>query len=342
MRQFGTLMTVALVSSLARLAVAQGPTESPKVLVTVDSGEEALTTRLCQEMEALGLTVVVGEDVLEGPAALETEAKRLDAIAAVRVLDTRSGTVEMTIIDRATGKTVQRRLVIATPSDPAAAELISVRTVELLRASLMELHSAHPARGDVPITTQVQAIAEVPKTALPAPKASRQLYGIGAQLGWVYASGWSPAAHVGVAGTAHFHRAWAAQLLLTLPLQSMERSGFAGTAKLDWTEVRVGVGRCVRFRHASADLFVGVDAAQLRLDADPGESYRSNPSDSMTYGGYAAIGVELPFYGGWAMRFEQLGAAQFRKTVIRFAGVESGEFGRPVGATSLGLRLEWP
>ncbi|MGC4068029.1 MAG: hypothetical protein QM784_25950 [Polyangiaceae bacterium] len=227
MRQLCTLMTVAFLSSLARLAVAQGQGEAPKVLVTVDSGEEALTTRLCQEMEALGLTVIVGDDVAEGASALETEARRRDAIAAVRVLDTRSGTVEMTIIDRATGKTVQRRLVIATPSDPAAAELIAVRTVELLRASLMELHSSHPARGDVPITTRVQAMAEVPKSALPAAPVTRRLYGIGATFGWGYAPGWSPALQIGVTGTAHFRHAWAAQIAFVLPLQAMERSGFA-------------------------------------------------------------------------------------------------------------------
>jgi hypothetical protein len=337
-------------------AGAQAELVSPKVIVTVDSGEEALTTRLRQEMEALGLTVIVhGNSAASDTRAsadpnvdtnvaltLESEARKLDAIAAVRVLDTRSGTVEMTIIDRATGKTVQRRLVIATPSDPAAAELIAVRTVELLRASLMELHSAHPARGEVRITKKVEAIAAVPNAQASPETTHRTRFAAGAGFGWAYAPGWSNAASVGATGVVYFDRHWGGQVGFVVPLESMQRSSFAGTASLEWSQVRVGVGRVQRFRYVAVDAYVGADAARLRFDAKPNVPYLKNPSESVAYGAYAALGVDVPIYGVLAMRLEQYGGMHLRKTVVRLAGVEVSAFGRPVAATTLGLRLEWP
>ena len=97
-------------------------------------------------MSARGLevTVVSGRDPTE---PLEARARAANAVGAIRITGSGSGSVEMTILDRATGKTVSRHLAIATPSDPASAELVATRTVELLRASLMELEAPHPPRG---------------------------------------------------------------------------------------------------------------------------------------------------------------------------------------------------
>src|SRR5688500_8238648 len=108
--------------------------QGPALVVLIDPGLPALSRRLEEEIEALGLSVVNVPEIGPGES-LEDRARSAQAVAAIRVMSAGSGFVEMTIVDRATGKTVSRRLAIATPADPAAAELVATRTVELLRAS---------------------------------------------------------------------------------------------------------------------------------------------------------------------------------------------------------------
>ncbi len=146
-----TSLSLSCASGLVVCAVAS-PARAEQALrvLVIDPGVPALSGRLSEEIEALGLTVVIVDG--DSSAPLEESARENEAIAAIRIEGGGSGAVEMTIVDRATGKTVRRRLAIATPSDPASAELIATRTVELLRASLMELSAAHPPRGEVPIT----------------------------------------------------------------------------------------------------------------------------------------------------------------------------------------------
>ncbi|MGC4068028.1 MAG: hypothetical protein QM784_25945 [Polyangiaceae bacterium] len=73
----------------------------------------------------------------------------------------------------------------------------------------------------------------------------------------------------------------------------------------------------------------GTDAAQLRLDASPVESYRRNPSDSMAYGSYAAVGVDVPFHGGWALRLEQLGSVAVPQNRHSIRGCRVWKFRAP-------------
>jgi hypothetical protein len=86
------------------------------------------------------------------------------AIAAVRLVVSGEGKVEVWVADRVTGKAVVRELdaLEAHASD----DTVALGAVELLRASLMEIHSAEPPRGDVPLTPTVAALA-LPGTAEP-------------------------------------------------------------------------------------------------------------------------------------------------------------------------------
>lgn len=129
-------------------------------MVLMDPGVPELARRLREEIDSLGFEVVnVREDDARQP--LELRARALGAVAAIRITLFGPGTVDMSIVDRATGKTVSRKLAIATSSDPAATELIATRTVELLRASFMELSATHPARGDVPVPAEARALSVV-------------------------------------------------------------------------------------------------------------------------------------------------------------------------------------
>src|SRR5216683_1126525 len=136
-------VAIVFLSVFACLAglVSQARAESaPRMVVMiVDPGVFPLSRRLGQEIESLGLVVkLVPADASHSPS-LEDAALTAGAVAAIRIAPMGGGDVDMTILDGVTGKTVSWKLVAATTVEPAAGELIATRTVELLRASLMEI-----------------------------------------------------------------------------------------------------------------------------------------------------------------------------------------------------------
>ena len=75
------------------------------------------------------------------------------------------------VADRITGKTVIRELMGPTGAD-AEPDDVAVGAVELLRASLMELHSPNPPRGEAEAPQVVRDLAVIkPNEPVPVPKA---------------------------------------------------------------------------------------------------------------------------------------------------------------------------
>jgi hypothetical protein len=149
----------------AKPPVATGDTANAggTILLVVDERARALATRVAAELEALGFRVVTQT---QEPRAeeLASEARRASAFAAIGVGPTSAGNVEITVLDRVTGKTVRRELLGRSLGDPTTRELVALRASELLRASLMEIEAPHPPRGDVPVTPPVQRVAQAPET----------------------------------------------------------------------------------------------------------------------------------------------------------------------------------
>jgi hypothetical protein len=83
---------------------------------------------------------------------MEEQAAGPDVVAVVAIFaDNPTEAVELSVIDRVTGKTVTRRV----PADPAAtrsAEVLSIRAHELLRASFLEIElgQSHAEPPDTP------------------------------------------------------------------------------------------------------------------------------------------------------------------------------------------------
>src|SRR5450755_1368167 len=150
-------MLISLLATLPSIARAAEADAARTVVVVYEPRAEAVSQRLRQEIEALGFQVDLK---LESSPELPLEALALDAraVAAIRVKPLDAGGVEMTVLDRATGKTVHRELTRVVAADPAGEELIATRTVELFRASLMELNADHPSRGEVRPSQPVVAL----------------------------------------------------------------------------------------------------------------------------------------------------------------------------------------
>src|SRR5882672_4865044 len=154
-------VAAAIVTS-ALLAPDRAYSQSGATLVAIVTADptSSLTRRVRAELEGLGLDVIVLKPPDEGSpsrAPLEQAARSVGAVAAVRLIASREGKVEVWVADRVTGKAVVREL--DAPESGASDAAVAIGSVELLRASLMELHSGEPVRGDAPADDKIQSLA---------------------------------------------------------------------------------------------------------------------------------------------------------------------------------------
>jgi hypothetical protein len=156
------LLALLLLSLMTRHAQAEAP-PAGTILLVVDERAGALATRVAAELEALGFSVR-SQTREPRPAELATEARRAGAFAAIGIGPTAEGTVEITVLDRVTGKTLRREVLGRSLTDPTTRELVALRASELLRASLMEIEAPHPPRGELPPTPIVARVAVAPET----------------------------------------------------------------------------------------------------------------------------------------------------------------------------------
>jgi|GEM_PF-3339726 len=156
------LLALLLLSLVTRPSRADVP-PAGTILLFVDERAGALATRVAAELEALGFSVR-SQTREPRPAELATEARRAGAFAAIGIGPTAEGTVEITVLDRVTGKTLRREVLGRSLTDPTTRELVALRASELLRASLMEIEAPHPPRGELPPTPVVERVAIAPET----------------------------------------------------------------------------------------------------------------------------------------------------------------------------------
>jgi hypothetical protein len=129
--------TVAAQAARAATVILVRP-ENPKAITA-----EALV-RMHGELVSVGFDVQIAATPagVDPRASLEQTASSSNVDAVVALLgDATPGSVEVWVIDRVTGKSVVRRI----PSQPEsnrAAEILAIRAIELLRASLLEVAMA--------------------------------------------------------------------------------------------------------------------------------------------------------------------------------------------------------
>src|SRR5580693_842067 len=162
-------IAAAIVTS-ALVAPECARAEKGATLVAIVTAEpnSSLTRRVRAELEGLGLDVIVLKPPDEGSpsrAPLEQAARSVGAVAAVRLIASSEGKVEVWVADRVTGKAVVREL--DAPAGGTSDAAVAIGSVELLRASLMELHSGEPPHGDVSASDEIRSLA-LPPSAEPA------------------------------------------------------------------------------------------------------------------------------------------------------------------------------
>ena len=154
----------AIVSAIllycVRVWCDSAPIQDKVVLITVAAPESSdawpeAEDAICQELMLMNLaveTVVIPADrAAEGRAALQRIAGEKNAAAAVRLIRSEpsdQASVELWIVDRVTGKTTYRELAVRRDGNSGAVIDTAVRTVEALRASLLELRMADRSSVD--------------------------------------------------------------------------------------------------------------------------------------------------------------------------------------------------
>ena len=336
----------ALVVSLLLLlawAPAARAEQSSELVVLIDPGLPALSQRLEEEIEALGLSVSKVAESKPGES-LESRARAAHAVAAIRVTQAGSGFVEMTIVDRATGKIVSRRLAIATPADPASAELVATRTVELLRASLMELSASHPARGEAKVTPKLEALAAPkapPRRSTSESDRSRVSLTLGPAVVFSPSLGASANAWVGLTLLAPSHFGLNVQALV--PLESHRLETEQGRIDITASSYKVAFALDLPLGQTalSGRLLAGAMLTRVTARGDATSPFVGSEEDFMTGGPWLGLGLELELTRTFALFAGADAGLSLPRTVLRSAGRELVSFGRPLCTGSAGVSVSW-
>lgn len=312
--------------------------DRPLVALAVDRADDPVAERLRAELGALGFDVetVQAPGLAPSRPLLEATARDRGAIAAMRIVPSRAG-VEVWIFDRVTGKTVLREVV--TDPDPARPdfETIALRTVELLRASLMEIDAPHPSRGEVRPPPAVRAIG--PRRRPPT-RGPRTRLALGPTLA-LSPGGVGPAldllAEVRLAGPESIGATIVA-LVPTLPARVADAE--AGSASV--LVALLGADLCWR-PHGSPRLQpdVGAGAAMvlLHLAGSARSGFVGTTDDTLSVLPYVRGGARLGLWRGIGLVAETLMGLAIPQPSIRFAGSEVAVWGAPLVAASVGLEV---
>ncbi len=168
---------VCIVATLCLPGPAAAQDEQPAqeivptvILVTMQAGSSSeawaeAEKKIEQEFKILNLRVKVVEShaVSERDRRIELGALagKYRAAAAVRIIrsaENETAGVDLWIADRVTGKTTFRHLGLGETQGAEAAAVAALRTVELLRSSLLELRDPTNERQTVPVPEEIEAL----------------------------------------------------------------------------------------------------------------------------------------------------------------------------------------
>jgi len=313
-------------------------------LVTTDPSAE-LSHRVEEQLEALGFDVVVLNPPATGaagPASLEQAARNVGAIAAVRLVPM-AQSVQVWTADPVTGQTVFRELVTPSGQKPSDAS-VALGAVELLRASLLELHPPEPFH---PKEREAPPLACPPPASAPEERAKEPQLGVAVGPGLDLGLAGQPAASLQMAVWLRLSGRFGARAI-ALASVSSGRVAAAQYGDIAFSEQLYGGELTYDFTEASSAFVpvvgLGIGAANVTvrgLAAASGVNL-----DESTW-------VGLPFGhvgGGWAptrglrLRGDLLGGASVPATTVCVRQGsqcldEVAHWGQPFVTVSLALEV---
>ncbi|HET9956020.1 MAG TPA: hypothetical protein VFQ61_16050 [Polyangiaceae bacterium] len=319
-------------------AEAKPSTDSETLAVLIlDTEDSPLARRLRQELEALGFEVDVRK---ARTTSLSDELREPNTIAAIEILPTSSGQINLVVKAPKSSKLIRHSLPIEAQQDPAAAELVTTRTVELLRAARLEYEQVRQRSTHSEPLRQRQELQPAPARPVSAAKHER--------LGPAFAAGGSvltaPPFSPGfggwflVAWRTGDHWALAAEASLPLSGSTLQRT--EGEVEARSSSYKLGVWL---EPSREARLAIGGSAgAQLERTSFSGAArapYTNAEAALWTWGPWLRGTTALELTTNLrVLAWATLGLS-LPKTTVRVASKEITDFGRP--SLNLGVGLEW-
>jgi hypothetical protein len=346
-----SLPICALILALLTLVAVEARTEPiPRIaLVLEQDSEQPTPRRLRAELEGLGFEVVevTTTEALPDPESLEQIARDAGAFAAVRITASRGG-VEVWIADRVTGKTVLRELVV--PPEESVDEVVALRAVELLRASLLELGLPAAARGPVAPAPAVERLLPpapkpVPPPPRPQPPARPPAFtlGIGPALA-ASPGGIGPSALVRVGARLRLVSRIGADALLLLPTLPVTLEGAEGSADVSFALFGLGLDASLLPDESAWRSRVGLAGGliHLRVVGAADAPFGADAETRFLGAGLGRIDVLGRVTRGLWLGAELAAGVTFQRVLVDFAGREAATWGQPFGVLALLVEIPGP
>lgn len=329
------------------------PADPPRIVVIADDvrAHDSIFSRLRAELRSMGfeVTVLAAPPADTPRRALEEAALHDGAVAAVRLTPSRDR-VEVWIVDRITGKTVLRDVLVA-EAEPDRDATIALRTVELLRASLMEVDAPHPPRGDTPAPPTIRAIAQLAPPAIPpdhpgsaAPPAPRFAIQLAPAM-IASPGGLAPSAALAVSARAFVHPRISVGVSGFFPLSAARLDGDEGTSASRVFVVSADASAHFGSPGARWDPTLGAGAALIVLHAEgtgSSPSWLGVSSDSVSVGPFLRPGVGLALGDRLRLRADLVTGVALRRFVLDHAGRTAATWGWPFFVGSVGIEIPLP
>jgi hypothetical protein len=327
------------------LAVARPAHAVPGRIVLLQPSAASAGARRCltlihDELVAGGFAVaVVDLGPSQDPVSLaEAMRRQQGAVATIGLLgDPSSGRAELWILDNIGGSAEVRRIPAPSDDPERVAEVLAIRTVEVLRASALKLliESNRPPPAPAPARTAQIAVAPPPVAA----PAARRTVAIETGVSLLVSPGQLDAATVPVA-----------RLRVVVAGPAMARltvAGFGtrpsvdtarGTASIAQALGLVEIG-LVFFRDRRVQPAVSVGAGVLRASSDAQGSFPYLGQRDVRWAALfdAGAGLVAPLGGQLALALEAHLMLAAPHPVVRFADLDAATIGRPAAWTTLTL-----
>jgi hypothetical protein len=333
-------LAVAVPSVTGALAEPVASEGSHTVVVLRARNADAVATeaiaRVQGELGAAGFHVVVLP--VAGDAArteVKTAGSDLGAAGAFAILvhqDEGGRTAEIWVSDRIRRVTIVESAQLTETEHERESEVLAVRAVELLRASLAELWLQPDAPPPHPAQTTVATTApEAPKAQALARPAFASGVGLGVGAGVLdsfqsVGAIWLP--------SLVFVYGWDSGLSVQLAFYGLgpavERSTPAGSAKVEGQFGSVDVAK-TWWPRAPVVPFAcaGIGTQHVRVSGTGVAPFDGTTSDVWAAWTSAGVGAALPLYSGLSLIAQMRAATAWPPTAVRIAGVDVGHFGDP-------------
>lgn len=301
-----------------------------------EGGWDSAERRTSAELSALGLDVepVTEPDLSQcsDDATVRASIRRQGAIGAVelRRLSGARPSLRVCVVELVTGKAAVRHFDLTRALAPEQAAILAV---ELVHASLLEVRTSHPSRGQVPATRFVRREVDRQLTGSGEPWLGLRLGGSVFQV----ASGATLAPGVGLwLGLGR----WVLDADGSLGITSASLASAHGSAKLRLDTARVHAELLLLSR-PEFSLFAGLGGGFISADVRGNATapYRSASGVATAFLGSTAVAAAYGLSRAWWVRVDAHAGYCPTPLEVTFADGASARVGRPL--LDAGLYLEW-